>query len=308
MRVRISILILTSLFLAIPCEAEIFIVDDDGPADFNNIQAAIDDSNDGDVIVVFPGTYTGAGNRDIDFGGRAVTVTSVAPEDPYIVAATVIDCNGTEEDPHRGFCFQNGEDENSVLAGLTITNGFATGGMYSGGGGGIACNGSSPTISHCRIVGNTGEHASGGGIWFGQNSQAVIENCEISGNGTWGEGFGGGICCSESSPTIANCTITGNSSQGYGSGGGVLCRQDSDVTIMNCKVVGNGPDGIGGWGGRVLSTVWRTMFFTWLWLRVGLTDQRSAQAPATCDGGMSIDYSLLTIYCFWGLEWIEGFF
>jgi hypothetical protein len=33
-------------------------VDDDGPADFNTIQAAINDSNDGDTIIVADGIYT----------------------------------------------------------------------------------------------------------------------------------------------------------------------------------------------------------------------------------------------------------
>ena len=51
-------------------------VDDDGPADFNNIQAAINDANDGDRITVADGTYTGNGNRDIDFLGKAITVHS----------------------------------------------------------------------------------------------------------------------------------------------------------------------------------------------------------------------------------------
>ncbi|UCD29284.1 MAG: hypothetical protein JSV03_02045, partial [Planctomycetota bacterium] len=46
-------------------------IDDDGPADFNNIQAAIDAAGNGDTIVVGDGTYTGDGNRDIDFKGKA---------------------------------------------------------------------------------------------------------------------------------------------------------------------------------------------------------------------------------------------
>jgi pectin methylesterase-like acyl-CoA thioesterase len=50
-------------------------VDDDGPADFSTIQAAIDDAVDGDVVEVKPGTYTGEGNRDIDYKGKGITVT-----------------------------------------------------------------------------------------------------------------------------------------------------------------------------------------------------------------------------------------
>jgi len=99
-------------------------VDANGLADFNNIQAAIDDANDGDTVIVNPGTYTGDGNRDIDFLGKASTVRSTDPNNPNIVATTIIDCNGTQEDPHRGFYFHNNEDANSVLVGLTITGGY----------------------------------------------------------------------------------------------------------------------------------------------------------------------------------------
>jgi pectin methylesterase-like acyl-CoA thioesterase len=80
------------LFLAIPLQARIITVDDDGPADFSNIQAAISDSNDDDTIIVAPGTYTGTGNRNIDFTGKAITVRSSDPNDPNIVAATIINC------------------------------------------------------------------------------------------------------------------------------------------------------------------------------------------------------------------------
>ena len=38
--------------------ADTWTVDDDGKADFNNIQAAIDAASNGDEIIVAPGTYT----------------------------------------------------------------------------------------------------------------------------------------------------------------------------------------------------------------------------------------------------------
>jgi hypothetical protein len=129
--------------------ARIITIDDDGPADFDNIQAAIDDATHGDVVIVSPGTYTGAGNRDILFKAKAITVRSIDPNDPNIVAATIIDCNGTEEEPHRGFYFNAGEEANSVLVGLTITNGFVT---Y---GGAICCEASRPTITNCTLVANS---------------------------------------------------------------------------------------------------------------------------------------------------------
>ena len=46
------------------------------PSRFGSIQAAIDAAQDGDTVVVGDGTYTGEGNRDIRFRGKAITVRS----------------------------------------------------------------------------------------------------------------------------------------------------------------------------------------------------------------------------------------
>ena len=159
----LSLFLLIMLFSA-TARARIIYVDDDGPADFNNIQAAINDAKHGDIIEVQPGKYTGTGNRDIDYNGKAITICSIEPNNPNIVAATIIDCNGTETQPHRGFYFNSGEEANSVLTGLTIKNG------YSDYGGGISCEVSRPTITNCIFVANSaffGGYSSlkvGGGI------------------------------------------------------------------------------------------------------------------------------------------------
>ena len=79
-----SVLLVGSL--CISAVGKTIYVDDDGPADFNNIQAAIDDSNDGDTVIISTGTYTGDGNRDINFKGKAITVRSSDPKDPAVVA------------------------------------------------------------------------------------------------------------------------------------------------------------------------------------------------------------------------------
>jgi parallel beta-helix repeat protein len=251
------------------------------PIEYPTIQSAIDASVDGDTVVVVPGTYTGPGNWDLDFLGKAITVRSVVPTDPLVVAGTIIDCNDTSGSQHYGFNFHNSEDANSVLAGFTITNsrynaircssnptitnciitgntGTSAGGIYCGGsptitnciisnniGSGIYCSygGTSPTITNCTITGNLATRNGGGGIYCHEYSNPKITNCIISGNSANYDG-GGGICCEyyNSSPVITGCTITGNSTSR--DGGGIYTFSGSKIT--NCTIVGNSAGGLGG--------------------------------------------------------------
>ncbi len=106
---------------------DIITVDDDGPADFNNVQDAINNSQDGDTIIVEPGTYNG----NILFNNKAVTLTSRDPEDPNVVGSTIITA-----DSGYSVSFDSNEVSSSVLTGFTIT------------GRGVYCyNETSPTIS-----------------------------------------------------------------------------------------------------------------------------------------------------------------
>jgi hypothetical protein len=216
------ILTLICLLVASPCQARTITVDDDGPADFNNIQAAIDNSNNGDVIEVQPGTYTGPGNRDIDFKGKAIVVRGADPNDPNVVAATIIDCNGTELERHCGFYFHNREDANSIINGLTIKNGYANygGGLYSN------C---APAITNCIITANFALYC-GGGIY---GCDGPIINCTITNNtvNRYGDTYGGGLF--ECDGLISGCVIRNNLAD-YGGG---LSRCDG--TIMNCIITEN---------------------------------------------------------------------
>ncbi|MBW7992634.1 MAG: hypothetical protein FVQ84_21815 [Planctomycetes bacterium] len=225
------------------------------PSDYTTIQAAIDVSMDGDTVLVAPGTYTGNGNRDIDFKGKAITVKS--EEGPQ---TCIIDCQGTEDEQHRGFYFHNGEDANSVVQGFTITNGLI---REHKSGGGILCDNSSPRIIDCIIVGNEARTgggiatinssvqiidcliknnvaADGGGIEIGlhDNGVVLIKGCIVVGNhavyySRFG-GEGGGILA-HSSSHISNCTIAGN--RGGYSGGGICFRNGARVS--NCIIWGN---------------------------------------------------------------------
>ncbi|MHC4160308.1 MAG: LamG domain-containing protein, partial [Planctomycetota bacterium] len=247
------------LILAIPCQGRTITVDDDGPADFSNIQAGINDASDGDTVIVAPGTYTGPGNRDIDFLGKAITVRSTDPNDLNVVAATIINCNGTPNEPHRGFYFHNDEDANSVLAGLTITNGYAPEeflwdhGWFAVGGA-IFCYDASPTIAKCTISRNEANAeddpfswGGGGGICcLGENLTMTITDCHINENTAIS--LGGGILCVPLDGyfvvTISNCTITKNSAW---VGGGICSRDGTTTIITDCTIQGNSAR----WGGGI---------------------------------------------------------
>jgi beta propeller repeat protein/parallel beta-helix repeat protein len=196
------------------------------PGDYETIQQAIQESNDGDVVVVEPGTYV----ETINFLGKNITVTGTDPDDPDIVAATVI--NGNNQG--SVVTFENGETSGAVLTGLTITGGYGTAvsevGNYIFWGAGIFCNGTSPTIKDNIITDNIGP-------------------IEIIGNNQeqWKLCYGGGIGCLFSSATIANNIIKNNS--GYVGGIIVYVGDDkisNNLIYDNSAVVGGGVVLLGG--------------------------------------------------------------
>ncbi|MHC4095446.1 MAG: right-handed parallel beta-helix repeat-containing protein [Planctomycetota bacterium] len=238
MRTRIVLFSLVAACLTL--NSPVLAIDRLVPSQYSTIQTGIDAAVNGDDVIVAPGTYTGDDNRDIDFKGKAITVRSTKPNDPNVVAATVIDCQNVSG--HRGFYFHSGEGPSSVISGLTITGGRSTSGS------GIYCSGSSPTIENCIITNNevtSGSNAYGGGICCTGGSSPIISNCTISNNtvlGNWT--YGGGVSCnSGSNPTIENCTISYNVMQSgdyhNSCGGGVYCSSDGIAAIDNCIINNN---------------------------------------------------------------------
>jgi hypothetical protein len=185
------------------------------PDDVPTIQEAIDSAVPGQVVVLRPGIYSGPGNRDLDFKGKAITVQSENPLDLAVVAATVIDCNGEPNDQHRGFVFKTGEEASSILAGLTIING-----CYDRGGA-VYVSRSSPAIASCIFRDNLA--IEGGGALYSYGGSPAIRACVFNSNtaGLPGDpnGCGGAIYNMGSSPTVVSSLFTGNSAQ---KSGGVL--------------------------------------------------------------------------------------
>ena len=218
------------------------------PSEYPTVQAAIDAAVDGDTIIIAPGTYTGDGNRDIDFKGKTITVQSIDPNDPNVVAATIIDCEGQG----RGFYLKG--CSGATMSGLTITNGLADIG------GAIYCEGSEITLYKCCIQKNAtldglpgscpttpGQRGGdGGGIYLSQSSVRVISSL-ISSN-TTGNGGAGSPACYSYSPSSSWYTYGGDG--GYG--GGIACRNDSVLDIEDSVAAGN-TTGQGGYAGGAAS-------------------------------------------------------
>ena len=104
------------------------------PTDEPTIQAGIDAASAGDTVLVAPGTYTGIGNRDIDFGGKDVVLTSEGG-----AVSTIIDL----ETLAVGLIFDEGETNAAIVEGFTIERSIA-----EGFGGAFICTGA----SRCRSM------------------------------------------------------------------------------------------------------------------------------------------------------------
>lgn len=219
------------------------------PAEYSTIQAAIDDCNDGDTVIVSPGTYL----EKINFNGRNIILTGTDPNDPNIVAATVIECPPPEA-PRRGqtpeikgsvVTFENGETSQAVLTGFTIKGGYGTLNDAIGQeiiwGGGIFCLGSSPTIknnvftNNDTTVLNQGGEDYGGAIGTLESSSIITHNI-IKNNSAYA---GGGIVTFFGDPIITNNLIFDNDAI---AGGGIAILGGN---LINNTITGNAAD-IGG--------------------------------------------------------------
>ena len=224
----VSILVALSVLVSTTATAATYTVRPDGAGDFPTIQAAIDAATDGDTIELVAGTFSGSGNRDLDYLGKAITVKSQSG-DPE---TCIIQCDGSVSEYHRGFRFHTGEGPMSVLLGVTISDGYADEG------GAIHCSAASPTISNC-IVANCGADV-GGGVRI-IDSSPQFQNCRVSNNS--GTFFGGGVAIFGSgSPQFVECVFTDNVA-GL-SGGGLYSA--SSVGIRDSGFWGNSASSDGG--------------------------------------------------------------
>ncbi|MBE0537577.1 MAG: right-handed parallel beta-helix repeat-containing protein, partial [Phycisphaerae bacterium] len=208
------------------------------PDDLATLQDAIDHVTEDGCVIVADGVYRGDGNRDLDFRGKNIIVRSEnGPE------SCIIDCQGSQEEPHRAFYLHTGETRDSVIEGLTIINGHGREEALplhyaSRKGGAIRCDGASPTIVNCIFRSNHAD-SMGGAIHVANGSLARIDACVFEGNSSE---WGGAVTCVDSAPGIIDCLLQDNTA-GYG---GAIWLERSSAEIAGCRILGNRADGGGG--------------------------------------------------------------
>ena len=193
----------------------------DGTGDYPTIQAAIDAASDYAGIRLEDGTYTGTGNRDVDFKGKKVRVYSRNG----VPSQCVINCQGSGADYHRGFLFTSSEDSSSVLEGVRVMNGYAVRG------GGIYCSNASPRLVNLRIDHCTSNVDGGGGILL-DHSSPILEDCDIERCAALAVGGGGIYAHDYSSPRLTNVSFRKNQSSDRG--GGALFSVNCFPTLQYC--------------------------------------------------------------------------
>jgi hypothetical protein len=219
------------VLLTVVCRAGVLVVDDDGPADFRSIQAAVERASEGDRVIVRPGRYS----EDVNFPGGNIVLMSVAPADSGIVQDTVI--QGIVQ-------FRGTEDANCVLAGFTI-DGAVVGydwrtdpngtrhtratirhcvleNIMSGCGGVIrGCDG---TISHCVVVHTRYMCRRAWPVPAIVECRGAFENCTLVDAADGIEVLPGEVC------TLTNCIVY------YGTP--LIVREGGMLNVSYCDVEG----------------------------------------------------------------------
>jgi predicted outer membrane repeat protein len=228
------------------------------PGDFPTIHAAIAAAEQGDEIVVGPGTYSRVGFpiwSSLESGGRDITVrSSDGPE------VTILDGGGG-----RIVELSQGETTSTRLEGFTLRNG----GSPTNYGGAAFFFGASATVVDCIFEDNSARYGGavsnyendgtvyidcvfrnntaefGGATWNYLSSSSFID-CLFEGNSV-ASGFsneGGATSEREAATLYERCVFRANSNEDQG--GAMWVRFDSDVTLIDCVLEGNTTGGSGG--------------------------------------------------------------
>ena len=197
------------------------------PGDHATIQAAIDAAEDGDAVLVGPGTYT----EQLDLRGRAIVVTSSGgPED------TIVDADSAGV----VVTASSGETRDTVLHGFTLTRGLriddtdARGRLWNHGGG-VWVNEASPTLSWLIVERNAAVKFGGGVAIRGEGAAPLLVDSVVRDN--LSHNSGGGVAVLDGAePALRNVEITGNAGEFAGA---MLLLGGSSATVAGGRVIDN---------------------------------------------------------------------
>jgi len=265
MSARLFLCLFTAASLASGAHADSLLV----PAEHASIQAAVLAAQDGDTVLVAPGTYL----ETLDFLGKAIEVTGTGGAE-----LTILDAGGLD----HGVRFVSGEGPDSVLRGFTVRNASTAPGSF-----GVYANGASPTLRELVVRDNhiagggclefirgggiglidsaaqlsqvtsrdnsvttacIESFAAGAGVFVEGASDVLLEDCELRANlCAFGVPFGGGMCVAGGNATLRRVCVLDNSRTGlfvddFGTG------PAPSVLLEECRLELNGVDGSAGNG------------------------------------------------------------
>ncbi|MBN2054714.1 right-handed parallel beta-helix repeat-containing protein [bacterium] len=199
------------------------------PAEYGTIQAAIDAAYHGESVEVADGTWTGTGNRNLEFRGKAITLYSENGPDTCI-----IDCQSAA----RGFYLHENETNFTVIDGFSAINGND---------GAACCSNAGPVFRNC-IFRNSNTGGFGGGVQLSGEGDPALYNCVIRNNSapSTSNGAGGISAGSDGRILLVNCLIHHNSTGDEGGGIAITnCR--NHLVLVNSVVANNSA----GWQGGI---------------------------------------------------------
>jgi hypothetical protein len=256
-----------------------------------DIQSAVNQTTNGDLVLVNPGVYQSGGYAAPDGKISAVIVTN---------AITLQSANGACDTSINGTNFSVVNStiysmrciylgNYAVLSGFTLANGT----VYGGSGGGICCASTNSSVSDCLLISNIVSYGYGAGAASGAFSNctfcgneqigpyqgggvyaAMLDNCTIQ-NNTANSGGGAANC------TLNNCSLYSNFTTAFdekGSDGGAAYN----CTMNNCIIAGNSATS-GGYGGGMYGGTAASCIFSNNWATYGGGAASGAQSPPFAD-------------------------